>query len=383
MQNKDVSNTTVGFLLYNTNHCLLSGNIINSSDYCGILLYGSSNYNTISNNTISHDYYGIGIRSSNGNTIISNKISRNIFRGITILYSNSNNVLSNFFFDNNLGVDVQGNSEFNNISGNTFLDDGVWVYNAWNNIFLDNYVNDKPLLYLEGKSDRVINESTGQIILVSCDRIEVKNQDISNTNTGILLMDTHHCVMHENTLRANKGYNIFLSHSNDNDIFANSITYSSFGITFDISDNNIIHHNIISTHGLDGIYLYGSNKNNISQNTIKDNRGHGIFLYDHSNNNSISSNTIESNGGKFWSANYGVFLSESSDNRIEYNNILKNARGARFAESYSNIWNGNYWNRPRILPKIILGETAKILFDLRINFDWHPALKPYDISQMS
>jgi len=46
----------------------------------------------------------------------------------------------------------------------------------------------------------------------------------------------------------------------------------------------------------------------------------------------------------------------------------------------NNLWDHNYWNRPRLLPKLILGikiidEKKKIFAE----FDWHPAKEPYDI----
>jgi hypothetical protein len=39
-----------------------------------------------------------------------------------------------------------------------------------------------------------------------------------------------------------------------------------------------------------------------------------------------------------------------------------------------NLWDENYWNKPRSFPKIIPGW-----FNLRFWVDWHPAEKPYDI----
>jgi hypothetical protein len=45
------------------------------------------------------------------------------------------------------------------------------------------------------------------------------------------------------------------------------------------------------------------------------------------------------------------------------------------------MWNGNYWGRARLLPKIILGHKAMYdHYPTALNFDWHPARIPYDIS---
>ncbi len=47
--------------------------------------------------------------------------------------------------------------------------------------------------------------------------------------------------------------------------------------------------------------------------------------------------------------------------------------------NYKNIWNENYWNRPRFLPKLIFGRIGIYYLAPWINVDWHPAQEPYDI----
>lgn len=49
--------------------------------------------------------------------------------------------------------------------------------------------------------------------------------------------------------------------------------------------------------------------------------------------------------------------------------------------SCDNLWDRNYWNRPRILPYIIFGKAIFKNYEIPwLNVDWHPALKPYDIT---
>jgi parallel beta-helix repeat protein len=262
------------------------------------------------------------------------------------------------------------------VSDNTFIADGVWLFDAWNSYFSNNYVNSKPLLYLDRQSDLLINESAGQVILINCVRVEVTEQEISNTTAGIILIVSDDCIIHKNILTTNKGYNLFLSNSKGNTIFENTMSTSSDSLTIYLSKENIVYKNII-TDSERGIYLIDTQYNNISRNTIKNNRFEGIVL-DNANNNSVSRNTIEKNGGRnqiFNPGGLGIFLYESSNNQIEYNNFLRNARDAYFGDSYSNIWEGNYWNRPRLFPKIIRGENDNFIFDKMFNFDWHPALE--------
>lgn len=52
---------------------------------------------------------------------------------------------------------------------------------------------------------------------------------------------------------------------------------------------------------------------------------------------------------------------------------------------YNNKWSRNYWDRPRLLPKPIIGTRRIVInedlfLDIPwVNFDWHPAQEPYDI----
>jgi parallel beta-helix repeat protein len=114
-----------------------------------------------------------------------------------------------------------------------------------------------------------------------------------------------------------------------------------------------------------------SDFNTISYNTIVNNNDSGLFL-ECSNETEITSNTIS----EHW---LGVYLLLSNDISIRQNNFVKNMKDALFNTSKKNTWDQNYWNRPRILPKLIFGQLMVGSFEMSwINIDWHPALKPYD-----
>ena len=328
---------------------------------CGIEL--RSSHNTISGNIISNNFQGISLYTfnefiANYNNITGNMITSNEGNGIYLLHSEYNHISGNIL-SNNTGITLD-QSNNNNVSGNIFHNDGIFLNSFSNNIISDNLVNGKPLVYMVGESNKIV-DTAGQIILVDCHNITIQHQDLSNTTTGLNLIRTDHCHIVRNTIMNNCFFGINLFQSNDNNISLNTFSHNSAGLQVASSDRNIIIWNTIrSNQPYYGIELYGSN------------------------NNTISTNTIEKNGGRKMVENgLGIFIFISSNNSIFHNNFLQNARDAYFNEAYSNEWNGNYWNRPRILPKIILGENAKLPpFDLRINFDWHPAQQPYDIPRM-
>jgi hypothetical protein len=81
----------------------------------------------------------------------------------------------------------------------------------------------------------------------------------------------------------------------------------------------------------------------------------------------------------------GVRIEHSANTKILNNNLIKNTdREAYFVGDlfsiYTNIWDGNYWNRPRILPKPIFGNSGIILMILPwIALDLNPATEPYEL----
>ena len=82
----------------------------------------------------------------------------------------------------------------------------------------------------------------------------------------------------------------------------------------------------------------------------------------------------------------GMDLKGSFSNYIYQNTFVKNIRNARIYECsiLCNKWDRNYWNRPRLMPKIIFGldpfGTEK---EIWIDVDWHPAKQPYDIPKVT
>jgi hypothetical protein len=67
-----------------------------------------------------------------------------------------------------------------------------------------------------------------------------------------------------------------------------------------------------------------------------------------------------------------------------YENIVIDESINLIGENKNNTWNNNYWGRPRLLPKLILGQIHINFFLIDqfyeydipwFNVDWHPAKK--------
>jgi parallel beta-helix repeat protein len=364
INNEIISHNEYGVRIYHSDIINIIGNKITSNKEYGIH-FKKSYYSTISDNTIISDNWdGIRIESCINNTIVNNTVISNSGMGLQVYHSNKNIIMFNNISSNkNLGLEhwssnsnnifdtnICGNNEFhwsilihdsnnntftgnyisdgevliyrstsNNILENDFLDAGFKVMHSYQNNFLNNTVKDKPIVYLEDDENSEINIDAGQIILINCDNITIKNQELCHTSYGIELWQTHNCYIIDNNI------------SNNRD-----------GIYQYSSKNNNIKGNTISSNKENGISFSGdSDSNTITNNTISSNKGKGISFNGDSNSNTISANNILNN-------NNGLYFSayDNNHNIIIHNNFINNTHNV--IDEYYNTWNGgqygNYWD---------------------------------------
>lgn len=307
-----------------------------SDDNGGIKL--CSNYSNIQKINLRNNYFGILLQRSSHNNIFNNTITMSGDVGIQLTYWSKYNVISGniISWSNRNGILTLGFSNYNTISDNIIenLEDGILI-GSDNNIISDNIIRDN--------------------------------------HYGISVPHTKNNIISNNTIKNNLvGMHIQGSDSINSVITNNTISYCNSGIILSgglknavISENNI-------TSNANGIEVMDSSNVTIVSNHIFNN-GVGINLAS-SSDNAFSENSIN---GNF----IGINLKNSESNEIRCNNFKKNTfLHAIFYNSQNIIWSSNYWNRPRILPKPIFGvmKTGTLPI-LRLQFDWRPALKPYDI----
>ncbi len=211
---------------------------------------------------------------------------------------------------------------------------------------------------------------------------------------GIWLFRAHNNIITNNTILLVKGTGLMFTFSSNNVISGNTFVNNGAGIGLDLTTNTIITENTIQNNQ-GGIYLsnidnisnnfYGYNT--ITMNNIANNSYCGIYVYLSFSNN-ISLNNIVNN-------KLGIFIDWSNSNKIEKNNIIGNKRHVKFETAFKTSWNANYWGKPRLVPKPLFGISYRFSIPfphpipinfpmegipiLGIQFDWHPAKKPYDI----
>jgi parallel beta-helix repeat protein len=280
--------------------------------------------------------------------------------------------------------------------------DTVFVYSGIYNECL--IVNVSIVLKGENKNNTIIEiDFSDYIINILADKVTISGFSIINNGflfieDGILINSDYNCII--DNIISTTGISVDLigiCNNVSNNIFhrdiyeprfccvacgkSNNIIYNNiikgfyiFGIICSDSSYNKIIGNNINRTGV-GIYLINSTNCEISRNKILNKSVNGIALIENSSDNYIFRNDIRNN------QEYGIFLYYGFSNRIEENNFIKNKPNAFFKNSRFNSWDRNYWNRPRILPKLIRGEIKGlfIFWWAWTNIDWRPALKPYDI----
>ncbi|MBU0498175.1 MAG: hypothetical protein KKC68_01200 [Candidatus Thermoplasmatota archaeon] len=240
-----------------------------------------------------------------------------------------NNKIKHIFFNSTyLGI-VLVNSSYNIIENNIFINCGIIIEPLFDyyptifftNTIVNNTVNGKPLVYLEDKNEYTI-EDAGQIILIRCSNILVSNITFIGFNPFPQIIDSTYCIFMNCTL------------INNWILFYNSSKCSIYYCLLD-GDSNLM-------------FFINCTDNKIEHSTL--NCYMPLFFYN-SDNNVIKNNN-------FLKKYYYTALTF-----LNYNS--------------KNEYDGNYWYRPRLLPKLIIGFKERGIFSrisrYLVDVDWHPA----------
>ncbi len=260
--------------------------------------------------------------------------------------------------------------------------EGYTVY-VYNGTYHENVVINKTInLDGEEKSTTIINGSGNEhVVVISAQGVRVSGFTIQNSgkepfDAGIktLSLDSNATII--NNLIQNNDIGLFLNYAYPkswNIVKYNIIENNRDGMYIHWANNNQIIGNVIKQNTNDGLEMECSQSSVIMKNVIEKNNANGLYLRSSSNKNKIKENNIIQNN------NVGIMLENSNKNKIIRNNIVNNKKHANFYNSFFTVWNRNYWNLPRILPKPIFGTTGINNLIPWINFDFNPSIKLYII----
>ena len=274
--------------------------------------------------------------------------------------------------------------------------DTVFVYDD-SSPYVENIFVDVSITLLgEEKNTTIVNGSTNGTgedpieyfgIWIAADSVTVSGFTIEGCNLSGILISSNHTSISDIILSHNHNYGIAIGAMNTNQSFEQSgyntitkclITQNMGGVWIS-GHHNTITGNVISSNEI-GIIVIFSLNSNISHNRISQD-GTGVYLSG-SYHTVLSRNNISSN-------DKGIYSMWTSADRILQNNFIGNNESAStvpgFFRQYffkldgqipypirRNIWNENYWDKPRSHPY----KSPGLLWFF---IDWHPAQAPYSI----
>ena len=172
----------------------------------------------------------------------------------------------------------------------------------------------------------------------------IRNNNCSDNNQGIYLIDCEGNNITKNTANDNKYNGIYLdTNCVLNNIMGNIADNNLFGIQLVTNcDNNNITLNTVTSNDDYGIYInsFGASCDNniILNNTVNENNRYGIFVRYDNNENSIINNSVNDNKER------GIYLSSCHDINVTGNSIYSNIRGIYVINCDNGIITGNTIN---------------------------------------
>jgi parallel beta-helix repeat protein len=120
-------------------------------------------------------------------------------------------------------------------------------------------------VFLQDQVGNVVSSPAGQVILVGCSQIIVKDQTLMDCSVGVLLCHTNLTTIVNNTCN-NNDIGIYLDYSHRNTVSYNTCNYNRIGIYLYLSNNNTVSHNTCLSNTEHDIYLDDSDFNTVENN---------------------------------------------------------------------------------------------------------------------
>ena len=275
--------------------------------------------------------------------------------GIKVYFSNAK-IKDNLIMWNRIGINAVDIAYDLEILNNSFVDNGLLVANyEYNDVHTiksymhtieNNTLNDKPLYYFKNQKDIVVPDDAGQVLLANCTNVTIKDTHFAKSGFPIILGFCSKCIVENNTVNDAWG-EIILLQSNNCTIQNNTASGLIYGVCLDYkSKDNIVRYNKVR-NSMAGIVLMTSSSNNsVYENCISGN-SIGVCLQGKAHDNNVTGNVLFKNTVGF------KIRDNSNNNRITKNKIMKSFYQAVSLGRTKNDWNNNYWNRPRLMPKVI------------------------------
>ena len=219
----------------------LINNTVTSSiwDIWGIEVRNINSLNIVNNTVYNCSTRGIYCILCSSILIKNNNISLNGLKksldsyanaGIMLEYSTGCFIENNTLSNNNYGISLK-ECRYMTIINNNFINDGLYIINKekkdyTTHTIYNNKVDNKEIGYFINLDSVTISKPFGGLILFNCTNVTIKNQAISNTDIGILLIHCNRSFIINNNLSRNDISGIVLQNCNKILVSNNSIAYN-------------------------------------------------------------------------------------------------------------------------------------------------------------
>lgn len=298
-----------------------------------------------------------------------------------------------------------------------------------------NIVINKPIQLVGTNKTIIKGDGTGNVIAVRSPNVILRNFTVKNSSMdrnsaeeyagikvhtngnkleNITIEDSYHGVYlsqaHENTISkihingngkneiASQGNGIHVYYSNNNKLTKNVIEETRDGMFFDYADGNTIDGNTIR-HTRYGLHYMYSNQNEFKNNIFTLNTGGAAIMNSNSislSNNQfifnyghrsfglllLSANDITVKDNLFFLNQRGLYIDQSTNNKINQNHIVKNQIGIElWASSNDQIFSENKIAENTIPAVTLGGEGKNTWHDNKKGNDWGSSFPLVDLDQ--
>lgn len=258
--------------------------------------------------------YGSGIYFSSFTasyiaTVTNNYIEDHTTSGISLVNALGVKITDNIIKDSNYGI-YTNYADYSTFENNTCFNNnyGFYLYDTYDCDILDNfcYENEYGFYgeYVWGNhyENNIIKDGDYGFFAYSGDYMHIVNNTIDNmSGLGVILNDTHWLQMSLNSIKSSGVSGIDIRSSNNMTIYNNSITYCTFGMTFNEVESSTLTFNRFQNNNEYGIYVDAiSNYNLFYYNAFLNNVGGSANpqAYDVSLNSSWYENSTKI--GNYW-----------------------------------------------------------------------------------
>jgi parallel beta-helix repeat protein len=353
VRNMSVTGFYEGITLFGSSDDTISGNTVTKNSF-GVVLNSSSNWNIVSGNTLeSSEYCGISVDYSSNNTFSVNNLTAND-EGIELVSSNYNVIVGNNVKSSGFIGVYLGFSSGNSVSGNNVVDnfDGFWFVDASGNVIFHNNIVDNTRQI--GHSEGSLNAwdygyPSGGNYWSDYSGVDLYRGALQNERGSDGIGDTAYLIENDNTVEYDHyplmhpwsslpvhDINTGAGYAGIQD--AINAPETSGGDTIFVESGTYFENLTVNKP----VYIIGES----SAKTVIDGRGTVTVVHVTQNNVTITGFTIEkgygiqSTGYVIQSVGSGVFLDDVSGCEITQDNITANGNGI-FGYGDSNIITNN------------------------------------------